>query len=246
MFRYFGVDTLRVCRAFSYKSGRLILEEHPIKTAKKGKDRKLIEPPKTCANILNIDMLRTKKQYLRGSPSPLTRLLGNLHIVARPLRQALYSRFQLDGPIQEEFPVWNSDQNKVEWSVEMISPDPSHLDLLEDPQKAIAFAFQSPSLVRPQNVDKNLWWNHEFAMKMIVFEIVCTARNTPTLDLIEKEFANQTATTDLAERQPKIKENRRCINCSTNFVITESEFAWFQKKNFTLPKRCKSCRAKKH
>lgn len=40
-----------------------------------------------------------------------------------------------------------------------------------------------------------------------------------------------------------MKQN--CIDCGAEFEITDGEKSFFESKGFTLPKRCKSCRAKK-
>lgn len=47
--------------------------------------------------------------YVRGPPSPLVRRLGNPHITARPLRQALYALQGLspDTTVRETHPVWD-------------------------------------------------------------------------------------------------------------------------------------------
>lgn len=37
----------------------------------------------------------------------------------------------------------------------------------------------------------------------------------------------------------------KCYDCGADFVITESEQAFFKSKDFSLPKRCKSCRDKR-
>lgn len=40
---------------------------------------------------------------------------------------------------------------------------------------------------------------------------------------------------------------RQCVekDCGKDFVITQSEQDFYARKNFELPKRCKSCREKK-
>jgi len=45
-------------------------------------------------------------------------------------------------------------------------------------------------------------------------------------------------------------EKRKCIDCGDEFVITEKEKEFFEKKKqeiptFQLPKRCKNCRIKR-
>lgn len=36
-----------------------------------------------------------------------------------------------------------------------------------------------------------------------------------------------------------------CTDCSTEFTLSDGEVAFYESKQFTLPKRCKECRIKK-
>ena len=36
-----------------------------------------------------------------------------------------------------------------------------------------------------------------------------------------------------------------CVSCGRQFVLTESEIAFYNNKNLDLPKRCEECRAKR-
>ncbi len=54
--------------------------DHPL-------PRKLIYPPPEVYNYYPmIDELMKKKELLRGSPTALTRITGNLHYFIKPLR----------------------------------------------------------------------------------------------------------------------------------------------------------------
>ena len=35
---------------------------------------------------------------------------------------------------------------------------------------------------------------------------------------------------------------QKCKDCGNFFEITDKEQSWYREMNFTLPKRCKSCR----
>ena len=38
---------------------------------------------------------------------------------------------------------------------------------------------------------------------------------------------------------------KNCIDCNIEFEITDGEKAFFEQRDFSLPKRCKPCRVKK-
>ena len=58
----------------------------------------------------------------RGSPSPLTKRLGNLHAKARPLRQALYARMLIN-KVTEVYPEWDWESKQVMWVKIEVFPD---------------------------------------------------------------------------------------------------------------------------
>ncbi len=74
-------------------------------------------PPQTTHRCPSFtDLARLK--YIRGSPSPLTRQLGNLHITTKTLRQAAYYRLGIKDPVYEEFPTWSAEKQGVLWHQE--------------------------------------------------------------------------------------------------------------------------------
>jgi hypothetical protein len=79
MFRYTEAN-ITVYSQYSLKNGGISLKLHK-NDGKMASPRKVISPPPaTLENILDLSIIRKSLSYLRGSPSPLTRDLGNLHI----------------------------------------------------------------------------------------------------------------------------------------------------------------------
>ena len=113
----------------------------------------------------------------RGSPSPLTKRLGNLHAKARPLRQALYARMLIN-KVTEVYPEWDWESKQVMWVKIEVFPDKNLDCLLGSPSDAIKKLF--PEVLKPpesqllQNISPQDWANHVFAAYSIVIEI-CVA-----------------------------------------------------------------------
>lgn len=50
---------------------------------------------------------------------------------------------------------------------------------------------------------------------------------------------------DFERNNGKEDKDMTCSDCGTSFVFTANDQQFFQDNNFTPPKRCKPCRAKK-
>lgn len=61
----------------------------------------------------------------RGNPSAITRFTGNLQVLLRPLRSAMFSLIIDDPsqPIQEIMPDWDFETDSVKWVEESMIPD---------------------------------------------------------------------------------------------------------------------------
>jgi hypothetical protein len=155
-FRYIG-STFELYRDFEVRPPYLSLipfsANHrtiPLKMM-----RPLMPPPRTTST--GSQFTRFLTHYVRGSPSPLTRILGNVHIIVRPLRQALYARLGIETPVIEEFPIWNPSTEQVVWVSDLVMPvsaneDPiSHTMLMKPPNLAIAHLFPEVVVKKTQN-----------------------------------------------------------------------------------------------
>jgi hypothetical protein len=182
----------------------LLRHEGPKPGQRRPSPRDLILPPPavmTLADDPSFGRLPVTRHYLRGAPSPLVRALGpryNEHLVARPLRTALYAlKFGNLSPalvIREEFPVWD-DRIGVDWDVTDVAvpsvPDPAWQALLLGPPLAtVAALFPAEAadiaagVLRPGThkqfsgggvATASDWKMHCFACKGVVFELCCAA-----------------------------------------------------------------------
>eukprot|EP01112_Ceratiomyxa_fruticulosa_P008620 TRINITY_DN2232_c0_g1_i1.p1 TRINITY_DN2232_c0_g1~~TRINITY_DN2232_c0_g1_i1.p1 ORF type:complete len:599 (-),score=95.50 TRINITY_DN2232_c0_g1_i1:200-1996(-) len=214
MFRYTHNGkplNLTVYSDFHYDAkGDIVFEPHPYQHAPLPVDRSLREvivpPPKT--NAVNLDfrilLIKEKPFVSRGSPSPLTRNLGNIHHTLTPLRQAGYYKANLSIPIQEMFPDWDIENNRVKWIEQTVLPDSKYLDLLENPIKALE-AFPDPRKLT-ERVPYQLIKHHEMARKIVACEIISSATLIPILNLLENFFPELFYTEEEKERYAKKKE----------------------------------------
>jgi hypothetical protein len=123
MYRYLHADFV-IYSNFEIDHGYLVLEEsksfwHP-------KPRKLPEPlPRTFTHFPVVERLKSSKEYMKGCPSALTKYVGNLHLLCRPLRQAFYHIVGVDFDVKESFIEWNELKQEAYWTKEKVSPDPT-------------------------------------------------------------------------------------------------------------------------
>jgi hypothetical protein len=82
-----------------------------------------------------VDSTASPSQHVRGNPDSFTKAMGNLNLVARPLRQALYARLG-NAVVQETFPEWDNGCNEVTWHTTSVAADTSLDALLDDPVRA--------------------------------------------------------------------------------------------------------------
>ena len=82
-----------------------------------------------------VDSAASPPRFVRGNPDSFTKAMGNLNLVARPLRQALYARLGYD-VVQETFPEWDKECNEVTWHTTSVAADTSLDALLDDPVRA--------------------------------------------------------------------------------------------------------------
>lgn len=148
MLRYTDVtwDCMQLYQSFRLnRQGRL--ELHPrddmVNTAHERQARAL---------TLELDRWRTPQmkmvsvvsadgQLLRGNPDSFTQTMGNLHMLARPLRQALYARLGI-ASVFEEIPQWDGLRKCVVWTAEDVTAEATLDALLDDPPAAYAWLAQ--------------------------------------------------------------------------------------------------------
>lgn len=141
MFRYKGAQ-VQVFSKFKCNKRGFKLIPQTTTTAKKGVVPRdvLVPPPATATRHSDFVSLATF-EYRRCSSSPLTKLLGNLHVTIRPLRQALYHHMGLTQSVYEELPVWNEQDQQVVWDKGLVDPSDTCAHLLNNPSDAISHFF---------------------------------------------------------------------------------------------------------
>eukprot|EP00667_Euglena_gracilis_P013979 EG_transcript_14456 len=185
-FRYTD-STFLLYSAFSIVDGQLVLEAHPGRL-KPGVQRRALGPkPATMDRHSILIGVLQRGQYVRGAPTPLVQLLGNPHVHARPLRQALYAQLGVVGPVWEEFPVW--DGTAPAWDAREVMPDGGHRPLLQDPIRAVHRFFPELASGPPPSVRPKDWQKHVFAVHAVVQELCAIAAGTSMLRGLMRSLA---------------------------------------------------------
>jgi len=223
MFRY-NNSTFDVYKNFHYRKGILCFSKH--RTSKRANyisKREIIFPPPKTIDTFNSGTLFTSGIYLRGSPSPLTRKLGNLHIIFRPLRQAVYHRLGLQSCITEEFPCWDDNKKKTVWVVDSVKPDDKLDYLLDTPEQVLKYFIND--LCIPPHIDKNMWFNHIYASRVIIYELISIVTKCSVVELLSNDYNNI----------DKLKHTSitctQCIQCHKKIFVKDAK----------LPKKCGKC-----
>jgi len=129
--------------------------------------------------------------------------------------------------------------------------------LLDSPSEAVAYFFDAELKNKSAcNIDAKVtddqWWNHTFAMRAVVYEILCSTSPAKftLLDLLERDYAAEwsavqsSQTTQKGLGQAK-GESLTCIGCGATFFLVDQEKRWFLERKMTPPKRCITCRKAK-
>lgn len=126
----------------------------------------------------------TSWMLCRGCGSILTQEL-NPHIIARPLRRALYSKMEY-GCVFESLAHWDPEKGAT-FLEELVYPDETLAHLLDDPKKAFQEVFGAHGEKNPE-VSDQLWQAHIFSQKTVIAELCAWAHPTKGLLEILKEI----------------------------------------------------------
>lgn len=157
----------------NYKYKKIILIKRTNMNYKKSRRNIILPPPQTSS--IDPGFITLPKYYLRGTASPLTHYFENLHITIRPLRQAYYYHININSNVLEEFPIFKNP--KVEWDIKYVYKNDSLLNLLGNPIEAYNYFFRD--MIKPKDVDKQIWNNHIYAAYAVVFELCSMYMNKP-------------------------------------------------------------------
>ena len=108
MFRYIN-SSFQVYGSYTLERGKLLLSLKERSVSKRSSPRDLVSPL-TSDRISHVH----DNTYLRGSPTPLARRLNcSPHRHITPLRRALFYLNRIEGPIAEEWPEWDAENEQV-------------------------------------------------------------------------------------------------------------------------------------
>ncbi|KAF9912354.1 hypothetical protein EC991_011046 [Linnemannia zychae] len=183
-FLRYNRTTYRIYEDFVYRREYLHLIERKNKNLPPHITKRDVLKPKPVVRSTDPGFVSLPDFYLRGSPSPLTRDCGNLHITVRPLRQAYYASLGIKTTVREEYPIYQTsdDGEGVVWLEEHVSPSDEYHDLLKSPEKAYEHYFGT--LVRPAGVSNCDWDNHVYASYSVVFELCALHLGTSLYDML--------------------------------------------------------------
>lgn len=197
-------------------------------------------PPLTITHSPELSDL--EKGFFRTGPAtPLLKIKESPQLTLRPIRLALYCTLGIQSPITEIIPRWNNQLETVEWSNDTVHPDPKYSSYLNNPENILKEFMSESQLVKPTEVPDETWRLHMFSCLASVFSLTALASrgNQSLLSLLLPVAEDYLA----RNSQPVVYAHTfRCVKCKTTAGLTESEVKWYSSKEFSLPKRCKSCR----
>lgn len=233
-FRYIGRE-YEIFTDYKIRKGVLTLIPAVMNPKRSISKRELIGIPKTITH--SPDLADLYKGYYREGPNtPLIKLMGNPILAARPLRQAMYHRLRLgleDG-ITEIIPSWVDGD--VSWSLDVVHPDSTMDNYLDQPKLAANLLFKDHHFVRPADVSDSAWNFHVNACYSIVCNLcaMCSGGRESLLSLLSS----------LSEEFLQIDKydiSFRCRSCGKLSGLSKSEAEWFYNKGHSIPKSCKYC-----
>lgn len=136
--------------------------------------------------------LFTEERIYKGTPSPLTKIFGNLHGHIKELRRQYYFEIgiPLDKSIKEKYPQWDKKSKSVQWVEEDVTPnnDTYMKSLLYDPFTAISAFFSDyldgETIKKPDNISTMIWHNHFFSCCYVILELNALLLNLNIVQLM--------------------------------------------------------------
>lgn len=148
-----------VCNGFSVRDGKLFLEPTTtIDTSAK---------PRSVTRRVQLELAHAVLSYeqnwslgvitkyrpslmngmtRRGTSSSSDKTMGNLHVLARPLRAAVYAILGEEWAV-EEVPEWCKENKKVVWTETTVAADPALVPVLNKPQAVVAWLVERDTLL---------------------------------------------------------------------------------------------------
>jgi hypothetical protein len=160
----------KVYSQFEMRNNELFIQTKYFNPKKEVIKREILKPlPIMIDSEPSFIYLQKDKIYKRGCPSGLVKLLGNLHIDAKPLRQHLYYIIGITEPIKEIFPTWRD--GKFEWHEIETVPEEMDLTKYKNTLEISTALFKDHKKPIVPDLEDWEWNNHLFAMHSIVCEL---------------------------------------------------------------------------
>jgi DNA-directed RNA polymerase subunit RPC12/RpoP len=182
--------------------------------------RVLLEQVSTCDSMPFFVHLYSGERIF-NVPTPLLKVFGNPFLEARPLRQAIYARYNIPF-IKESILLWRNGQPT--WTTEIVKADATYDVLLTQPMKAIETLLPM-YLHRPSTIDPLQWEKHMFGVYGVVIENIAAITGTSMLDIM---------------MSIEYKITFRCIDCGKEDTISPTSPIYELMKK-RKQKRCKKC-----
>lgn len=201
----------------------------------------------------SLRLLRPGDEFVRGNPDSLTRSRGNLHLLARGLRQAIYKRLGLSS-VRETIPVWDAGGEQVRWDCCEVAADGVLHETLQCPAAAYAWLVQqdlksAAQRATPSGQDTGKW--RSYTRAMLVGEYHVAAQEPPPLDSVVHivrvaqsvdPYYVPTLASARAWQPPVHYTETRCTHCGYNANCIHAELEHLWSKGLRLPTHCKTCR----
>ena len=194
--------------------------------------------------------------YRRGNSDSYTKLLGNLHQLAQPLRRAVYASEGV-AHVDEMYPIWDRDTGQPAWYKDTVTADASLAAVLDGgAAAALAWLIKQDEAADVKLQGRDRKWR-AFARVMMAAELVNVLGDGNILKVlvlaaeIDSDPAINVAMLQewASEAPPKPwyppehLQYKTCRDCAQPNYINMGELEFFWGKGFNLPPRCKSCRA---
>lgn len=148
---FFRYDrAISVCNGFAVREGKLVLESTIDTTARRMPVSRRVQLELAHAALSyeaqnwSLGVITKYRPSLtngmtrRGTSSSSDKTLGNLHVLARPLRAAVYALLGEEWAV-EEVPEWSEENEKVVWTATRVAADPTLVPVLKQPHSVVAW-----------------------------------------------------------------------------------------------------------
>ena len=207
------------------------------------------------AKCKTLKQVKDGASYIRGNPDSFTRSHGNLHKLARGLRQALYAVLDAH-TVYETLPEWCEDTKEVKWISTDVSADAALAHEIQTPdlayrwlaaQEPLACDESSHTTATLGRQDQRKWRSYTRAMLVAEYYASSLAKDTCMSDVIQiaqsvDPFFVRTIARGPPSKTPVHYLATACVRCGHNANCIHAELEYIWSNGMQLPKLCKTCR----